>query len=206
MNCSKLAGVAVAVLALSAAAAELKEINVNHMIRGYCFAGSRTDTKAPGGFGSSDNAPQKLGGRTDGTNGAISLVALPQESATFGKSYRGFRLLLVNRTKSEAAFRASDSRLSIIQEARDEKGEWRPIEYLPSSWCGNSYHKVFLPAGKFWEFAAPAYTGSFKTRLRFVLQGETPIYSNEFEGRINPAQFTQKQGHTPSNLMDPYLE
>jgi hypothetical protein len=29
------------------------------------------------------------------------------------------------------------------------------------------------------------------------------IYSNEFEGSINGKQFTIKQGHTPTDIMDP---
>jgi hypothetical protein len=45
-----------------------------------------------------------------------------------------------------------------------------------------------------------------KTKLRFILQGKEPICSNEFEGSINPGQFTHKRGHTPTNLMDPYDE
>lgn len=185
---------------------DLKDVNVKLMTRGYCYAGSRVDKEAFGGFGQSDNAPKKLLDPDLGRDGHIALVALPESTVTFDKKYRSMRLLLVNRTKVEAVFPASDSRLSIIQEAQDSKGRWKPIEYLPSSWCGNSFHRVFLPAGYYWEFAAPVYTGTMKTRLRFVLQGKEPIYSNEFEGSINPEQLTQKQGHSPTNLMDPYDE
>ena len=32
------------------------------------------------------------------------------------------------------------------------------------------------------------------------------IYSNEFQGSINPAQFWRKRGYTPQGLMDPYLD
>ena len=28
--------------------------------------------------------------------------------------------------------------------------------------------------------------------------------SNEFEGSVNEEQFTVKQGHTPTSIMDPY--
>jgi hypothetical protein len=30
------------------------------------------------------------------------------------------------------------------------------------------------------------------------------LVSNEFEGAINVEQFSAKQGHTPTGLMDPY--
>jgi len=184
-------------------AAELTNVNVSFMMRGYCLAGSRVDKQAEG-FGLSDNDPKKLTDREAGRAGQLALVAIPQKVVPFANKYRGLKLLLINRTKREAEFSASDSRLSILQEAQDSKGQWKPIEYLPASWCGNSYHRVFLPAGHFWEFAAPIYTGTRKTKLRFVLQGKQPLYSNEFEGSINPGQFTQKQGHAPTDIMDPY--
>lgn len=186
---------------------ELKPVDVKFMVRGYCLAGSRVDQQALGGFGKADNSPKKIESSELGKADAISLVAVPDEAAPFAKTYQGFRLLLLNRTKTEAPFAASDSRLSIVQEAQDANGKWLPVEYLPSSWCGNSYHKVFLPAGHYWEFTAPKYTGAVKTKLRFVLQGgKAPVYSNEFEGSINLQQFTVKQGHTPTNIMDSYNE
>jgi hypothetical protein len=185
-------------------AADLTNLNVNFMVRGYCLAGSRVDTKALGGFGQSDNASKRVVDRGLGRDGQLALSALSQTTVPFAGKYRGMRLLLVNRTNREAEFPASDSRLSIVQEAQDSKGQWRPVEYLPSSSCGNSYHRVFLPANHYWEFSAPVYTGSLKTKLRFVLQGKQPLYSNEFVGSVNPGQFTQKEGHTPTNIMDPY--
>jgi len=112
----------------------------------------------------------------------------------------------VNRTGGKFTFDSCDSRIPIVQEARDGSGKWRAIEDLPKSWCGNSYYGVTLPAKQFWEFTAPAYTGTFKTKLRFVLQGEKPIYSNAFDGSVNPGQFTEKQDHEATNLMEPYLE
>ena len=86
----------------------------------------------------------------------------------------------------------------------------KPIEYLPSSWCGNSYHTVFLGPKQYWEFAAPRYNGKIKTRLRIRLEWQKSqfqkltIYSNEFDGSVNAKQFTVQQGHQPTNIMDPY--
>jgi hypothetical protein len=170
----------------------LKPLNSKVMLPGNCFAGSRPDHKAPGGYGPSDNAPKVSRRKQVGKDETISLIALPEEVVPFGGTNRGFRLLLVNRTKSEVAFKATDSRLSLIREALDSNGQWRPIEYLPAVWCGNSYHRVFLPAQHYWEFITPVYTGTQKTKLRFVLQTKPPIYSNEFDGSINPEQFTNQ--------------
>jgi len=187
---------------------DLKPVQVDYMLRGYCYAGGRLDNKAIGGYGRSDNQPKKLSSRRANAS-TVALLALPDQTIPFAKCYRGFRLLLINGTNSEVTFSASDSRLSIIQEALDARGRWRPIEYLPESWCGNSDHSVLLPARHYFEFAVPSYTGKQQTRLRFALQpaqGQAPIYSNEFQGSINPRQFSKRQGHRPTGLMDPYGE
>lgn len=166
---------------------DLKSADVKKMLPGFCFAGSRVDEDAPGGFGPSDNNPQKIDKKL-GAPGVVSLVAVPEVVVPFG-SYRGFSLFLINRTGGEVAFEAADSRLPITREALDPKGRWRPIEFLPSSWCGNSFHRVFLPKNEAWVFTVPEYTGSRETRMRFALETKPPIYSNEFAGKINPSQF-----------------
>jgi hypothetical protein len=156
---------------------------------GYCYAGSRKDEKAVGGYGTSDNFPQKVADKTPGSEGQITLVAFPADLVPVKGEFRAFRLLLINRGKSEAAFAACDSRLKIICEARDQGGDWKPIENLPTSFCGNSYHSAYLPPGHYWEFRAPVYFGSMKTKLRYHLQAKVPIYSNEFDGNIEPVDF-----------------
>lgn len=188
----------------------LEDLNVNFMLRGYFYAGSKIEDKnAFGGFGRSDNYPKVIS-NMQAPQGFVSLIAKPDEETVFGEKYKGMKLLLINATNKEVGFAASDSRLYIVQEALDRDGKWKPIEYLPSSWCGNSYHTVFLGANEYWEFSAARYTGEIKTKLRFRLDkqsgktDQTPIYSNEFEGSINPKQFTIQQGHNPSGLMDPY--
>ena len=137
--------------------------------------------------------------------GQITLIAMPGEPLAFAEKLRGFRVILTNATGGEVSFAASDSRLSIVREARDRRGAWRAIEYLPSSWCGNSYHRVFLPAGHAWSFAAPEYAGPFRTRMRFVLRSDDrQIVSNEFEGSIDPAQFDRKVDVQSADIMNPY--
>ncbi len=195
-------------VAVTSGAVDLKEVNLKYMFRGYCYAASPTNMAAPRDVPANLNVPKPLGQKTYGTAGELSLVVIPKEEVPFNNEYRGFRLLLVNRTGSETNLASCDMRLSIIQEALQGEGVWRPVEYLPASWCGNSYYSVTLPAGHYWEFAAPRYTGTIKVPLRFVLQikGESPVTSQVFEGSVNPEQFTVKQGHSASNLMDPYDE
>ena len=182
---------AIVLIASCSHAKDLIPFESSTMIGGYCHAGSRKDDKALGGYGSSGNAPKKITEEITGTDGQISLIALPADAVPFRGQYAGFRLLLINRTGEEAPFSASDSRLYITCEARDQHGEWKPIEYLPSSWCGNSRHSAYLPSGYYWEFSAPVYSGSLKTKLRYNLVGTT--YSNEFDGSINPSQFRKPE-------------
>ncbi len=188
-------------------APRLEPLDVQYMLRGYFRAGSKIkDDQALGGFGTSDNLPRELGEDPQIKHTGLALLAFPEDSVSFQGEALGFRVMLANATGEVVALSASDSRLSIVREALDAEGEWRPIEYLPSSWCGNSYHQVFLGADEYWEFAAPIYSGRLPTRMRFKLADaeEGVIYSNEFEGWVNAEQFTEKEGHTPTSIMDPY--
>lgn len=47
-------------------------------------------------------------------------------------------MYVVNNTTNKITFNAQDSRLYMKMQAKDSAGEWKDIEYLPSSWCGNS--------------------------------------------------------------------
>jgi hypothetical protein len=163
-------------------------IQSEKMLPGQCFAGSPIeDAEALGGFGTSDNMPNKVAADSGGKG--LYLLAEPAQEMSHGDQ-PFMRLVLVNQTASPVAFPAQDSRLSIIQESQDAQGNWQPIEYLMSAWCGNSHHKVTLPAGQFWEFPVPRYQGTLETKLRFTYLGEDGknIHSNEFEGKISPSQ------------------
>ena len=167
-------------------AAGLESASVKFKTRGYFIA----------------HVPKRLDRQVPA--GKISLIAYPDKSAAFG-SNKGFMVILANSSGVDADFEAQDSRINVIREAMDRQGRWRPIEYLPNSWCGNSYHRVYLPPNRYWVFTAPEYSGPFSTRMRFVLeQPGFRIVSNEFRGSINVEQFDRKQGHTPTNIMDPY--
>ncbi len=181
---------------LRPAQADAKPVRTKERLPGLYPAGSRLkDEKALGGFGPCDNFPFDVGDKDWGTKGAVTLIAFPQEKVAYFK-YEGIALRVVNRTDRVTAFAAFDSMMYIVQEARDEKGRWREIE-LPAdihAFCGNSFHRVLLAPGQYWQFPARQYEGPFKTKIRFRLDPtrqpgeEPPIYSNEFDGRINPKQ------------------
>lgn len=170
----------------------------------YAVCSQRPDRNALGGFGPSDNRPKRV---AKPLADSLYLLAEPEVAMPLAKG-AGMRLLVVNGSKKEVAFAASDSLLSIVQQAQDESGAWRDIEYMPSSWCGNSYHTVYLSPGHGWQLTAYRYQGPQPAMLRFALTQSdgTKIYSNAFEGSIHPEQLTVKQGHQAQNIMDPYLD
>jgi hypothetical protein len=187
-------------------------VKVDYMLRGYFYAGS-PKSEGLGGNGTSSNMPKPIGElksvltATDG----LHVLALVDEERTFAKTYEGFRVVVANASNKPIEFSAQDARLYIVHEAQDETGAWRPIEYLPSSWCGNSYHTLTLPPRTYWDFTAPHYEGDFTTRVRIRValnDGENTryTYSDEFASRINRKQFIEKQGHTATNIMDPYSD
>lgn len=184
-------------------------VKVDYMLRGYFYAGS-TISEGLGGNGRSDNMPKPIAEIANDLTATDGLHVLAQidDERPFGK-HDGFRVIVANASSQPMRFAAQDSRLYMVHEALDPTGKWAPIEYLPSSWCGNSYHTLTLPARTYWEFTAPHYDGDFATRLRIRLSvrddaGDHDTYSTEFASRINRAQFDQKQGHQPTSLMDPY--
>ncbi|CAM2886087.1 hypothetical protein [Rariglobus hedericola] len=177
------------------------------MLVGYCRAGNaKDDPNALGGYGGSDNLPKPLKFAIRSPDLYLEIADTP--NVVFAEKYTGLNVRLINGGKKTAIFPASDSRISLVQEAQDTDGTWKEIEYLPSSWCGNSYHNVYLQPKHYWEFTAPRYSGPQKTKLRFklTLAADHILYSPTYEGGIHPEQFTAQQGRKPTNLMDPHTE
>ena len=185
-----------------------KKVNISFMLRGYFYAGSAIkDTVAPGGFAHSDNLPKSIINEISQWENLPELALFIDTTATtkFADGYEGNKAFLINKTGKIMSFPGSDSLLSIIAEVF-HSGSWMPVEYLPSSWCGNSYHTMYLEANKYWEFDVPRYSGKLKTRLRYKLTADNKkiFYSNEITTSVNRKQFTEKQGHNPQGIMDPY--
>ena len=167
-----------------------------------------------GGWGDSHNRPRPLPD-SQFAPAAVSLRAELQPTAlAFANEFAGHRLYLANTSADTVVFEAQDSSLFLTLQAQDAKGQWHDIEYSPSSFCGNSYHQVFLAPGQCWQLTVPAYTGEQPTQLRARLrpggkQGQAPrpeVFSNPFPGSVNPAQFWRTEGHSAQDIMDPYLD
>ncbi|MDB5256762.1 MAG: hypothetical protein JWM14_1457 [Chitinophagaceae bacterium] len=183
-----------------------KDLNIDFMLRGYIYAQSSIeDTLAAGGFSDSDNLAKKVSDRFDFSETGFFLKIDTNKTVLINDKYNGYKLFIVNKSDSLIRLEGSDSRLSVIAEVF-VKGEWKPIEYLPSSWCGNSYHSVYLKQNEYWEFDVPKFSGKIKTKLRYrlLLDNGKFIYSNEVPTSINKGQLKSKEGHSPNGVMDPY--
>lgn len=189
--------------------------NIDFMIRGRYYAHSpkKKALAGAGGWGRSTNKYKSLDSLSLDASGFSLILSDRQEDLFDGIG--GRNIYLVNAANDTVYFEAQDSRLYMMMQAKDRFGAWKDIEYLPSSWCGNSYHKVFLPPHHYWSFATLAFDkGAMKTDLRVRLwykehysdsrEEEKTIYSNEVKGRVNPAQFWRKKRYASTNLMDAY--
>jgi len=191
-------------------------LHINYMNRGHYYASSphRKDLEGAGGWAESENSSRKIQENNKFNKDRLVLLLDTSNRCTWGQRFAGIKTFVVNSSANTIFFSAQDSRLYMKMQAMDKNGEWRDIEYLPSSDCGNSYHQVYLAPGEYWEFSTPLYYGRIKTKLRLQLlykksatnNVQEILYSNIIEGSINPGQFWRKQGYSPSGIMDPYWE
>jgi hypothetical protein len=113
---------------------------------------------------------------------------------------------LVNASDSVLVTEAQDSRIDVVLQAYFN-GNWIDIETLPQSWCGNSYHRVFLSPRRYWSFKVPVYSGPVSSllRYRFAVNSEVTVFSNVFKGKITQEQLVSPlKRNGPRNIMDPY--
>lgn len=133
----------------------------------------------------------------------FSIKVQPNEDTLFYQqraTYQGIALYMVNETKDTIKIDTRrDGMLLIVIEALDKQGKWKRIEsWLSDLDYNNGKENIaMLNPQHYWKFSMPKYAGGFKTLLRaklsYVRQVHSKekiiIYSNEFEGTINPAQF-----------------
>ncbi|MEO1033770.1 MAG: hypothetical protein AAFX55_20475 [Bacteroidota bacterium] len=186
----------------------LDSLNIDFQLRGNCYAfSSKTYAKPSNGEAHSKNIAKPNKGKF--VKGLFGLYLSENELQKVHGNYIGHTLYLINTSNKNIDLSAQDSRLNIKTEVKSKLGLWTEITYLPSSWCGNSYHTITLGSGEYWEFAQPIFKGSFKTALRYKLElKDSTIVSNEIVTFINPGQLDKdrKEGYRPKNIMDPYNE
>lgn len=185
-------------------------LNVDYMVGGYFYAGSEFDEEAVGGYYSSKNNSKPIRNIPFTSSEELVLFLDTQSKDTIFDNYSAHKVYLINNSNKKIKFNAQDSRLNMKVQAKDENGVWRDIEILVSSWCGNSYHDVSLDKKSYWEFKTPQYEGELKTKLRIEFTFQTDkkevyrIYSNEYNGGVNPAQFWRLNNFVSNDIMNPY--
>lgn len=101
-----------------------------------------------------------------------------------------FSIYLVNKTADSMSIATQDWHLFLVQEAKNKEGQWKPIEYWQYSTCGNSYLSEKVKSNGILKTESKAYTGNFKTEVRFKLLNDNKVYySNSVVGFINVSQF-----------------
>lgn len=183
-------------------------LDVNFKLRGYFYAGtSQTDSTALGGFYADNNSPKQTTIEINDISSPdkFQVIAQTDSITEFEKDISGFRVFVINRTNSIMGLSAQDSRIYLKRQVF-YNNKWQDVEYLPSSWCGNSYHSVYIESNEYWDFKAPCLKGKIEARFRFELyvNDNLTIYSNEFQGSFNKRQLIKEQGHKPMGIMDPY--
>lgn len=103
---------------------------------------------------------------------------------------------LINTSEADISIRIQNGSLIMIQEAKNEKGQWQPIEYWDYDWGdGSVFDQLVLGPQKAILISAPQYKGDFETQIRFKLKigdsigTEDIYYSPAFAGSISLSQF-----------------
>ncbi|MDO6435328.1 WG repeat-containing protein [Flavitalea sp. BT771] len=195
----------------------LRTFNSDYMLRGYFYAYSSPNKNGEparsGGWALSKNIPRKIRDVPFGPD-SLHLLIDTALTDTFSVDFRGYRVYLANTTGDTCWFPAEDSRLNCTTQAQGKDGSWKDIDYLPNSWCGNSYHKIALEPGAYWKFTMPQMDGAIAVNVRLQLEYLDPqhpkkkkvLYSNVIHGAINPAQLWNKRPYSPQGIMDPYAD
>lgn len=186
-------------------------LNIRYQLRSSCYAGtSLVDSAVSGGFEEFFNSPKALTPSIASYTkpNALQVVVRTDLTTIIGKNVQAFHVLVVNTSDSISRLPAQDGRLYLIRQVF-YKDQWRDIEYLPSSWCGNSYYDVLIQPQAYWTFEVPCLRGRIRAKFRYKLSLEgdkANIYSNEFKGSFNKKQLTKRRAYESHDLMDPCRE
>jgi len=103
-----------------------------------------------------------------------------------------YRVYLMNKWPVAERFTTyAEQAVFARQEAKDEYGNWVPIELEIDAWCGNSHKTIILGKDEYLLSRTLVYTGDFETDLRLVVTGWGS--SNIFRGKINKEQLLYPQ-------------
>ena len=174
--------VTVALALLLAQTGSDPKLDAKFLLPAHYPAGSPVeDPNALGGHGTSTNLPVTIARDELKGRGLTAFLA---------ESKQGVALFLGNDLES-SWIPAADGNILGYLEAKNAKGVWKPIQYHMWYWCGNSYHRVQIPAHRQLNWFAPIQHGSLKTKVRWRLNREEgDIVSNEVTFYMAPERFS----------------
>jgi hypothetical protein len=202
----------------------LEDMDIDYLDRAEFCAKTQMNAKHERIWVTLASTSQKISANMGFPVGQLSVNVRPEERDTFRNLYNGMRVYAANTTNKKAFFEAEQSCLPMTLQALDQNGKWRDIQYVYGSGCGNAQYAEWLDTNEYWTFVAPVYQGGFKTKLRiglaylpkyqpnensgghslpFFEESET-IYSNIFDGSVNPSQFWHTSGNYDPRGLDPY--
>ncbi len=95
-----------------------------------------------------------------------------------------------NYTQDTIWLPVQDNSAIAILEAKNEQGEWKPIQFWPISGCGNSYRDQSIAPGQTLLLNAKRDLGAIPTAMRLRLHGINRIFVSEsFPGTITESLF-----------------
>lgn len=119
---------------------------------------------------------------------AYSLIEADKNNAD--NYIQSIPVFIINTSRDIIFLAHQDEAIMMIQEAKDENGLWRPIEFWRYSFCGNSYGTMGISPNDGVLVKIYKYSGDFETAIRLKLKnGDNVIYSDSFRGKINQTQF-----------------
>ena len=133
-------------------------------------------------FVSTSELKEKIKGQSK-TENEINLILEKNNDSLYS-------IYVFNKTTDSIKISSQDWHLFLIQEAKNQNGEWKPIEYWKYSWCRNSYLSDKLEPNGILKTESKVYKGKFETQIRFKLLNDNKVYySNSTTGFVNLTQF-----------------
>ena len=113
---------------------------------------------------------------------------------------------MLNNTNQDVALQMQDNSFIGVLEARVGQNDWRSVQYLTFSWCGNSYVLKHIAPGSKAYFITPLLKGDYKTTLRYKILGKDKFYySNEFKGNISYCDLYDAK-HSPKEKLEAFAK
>lgn len=109
------------------------------------------------------------------------------QNSTF--AFWAYPVLITNNTDKTVQV-GYGRHLRLILEARDQYGNWRPLERSFSYGCGTGLADIVLPPDQCVLTSVKIFRGEFQTELRLNLAGH---YSESFRGSINLSQLMNSE-------------